>query len=284
MRKPHRLFDQAAALHAEGLPQAGIARAQGSHPSTVSRWLSKASRWTRRFEEEHVKVDDPVELQMDELKAYGAGKYDRTWVYSAIEVWSRLWVTSKVGPRSLRTTRIFVTALRDACRAGIVPPLVTSDEFKYYEQVMRKVFGPSAVYVQVDNRYRRDRIVRTSARLVLGAEWKLDYAVARSEDSKRFNTAYIERLHLFVRFACSYLRRRTPAPMRKPQRLDDALCVLRCFYNFIRLHSSLRFGRVTRTPAMQAGLFSRPLTWREIFNWVPPPEKPFVKLEPVWAS
>jgi len=36
-------------------------------------------------------------------------------------------------------------------------------------------------------------------------------------------------------------------------------------------HSSLRFGKVTRTPAMQAGLFDRPLSFREIFSWVPPP-------------
>ena len=41
---------------------------------------------------------------------------------------------------------------------------MTSDEFKYYAQVIRRVFGPTAVYVQVDNCYRRNRIVRTKAR------------------------------------------------------------------------------------------------------------------------
>ena len=65
-----------------------------------------------------------------------------------------------------------MTAVRDACRTGLVPPLVTSDEFKYYEQVMRRAFGPTAVYVQVDHRYKRDRIVRISARLVLGTQRK----------------------------------------------------------------------------------------------------------------
>ena len=130
--------------------------------------------------------------------------------------------------------------------------------------------------MQIDNRYAKNRIVRTRSHLVFGAEWKHEAAVARSEDSKRPNTAYIERLNLFLRFACSYLRRRTPAPMRKPQKLTDSIAILRCFYNFVRPHSSLRFGKVTRTPAMQAEIFSRPLSWREIFRWVPPP-KPGLK-------
>ena len=40
---------------------------------------------------------------------------------------------------------------------------------------------------------------------------------------------------------------------------------LRCHYNFVRPHRALRFGRATRTPAMQAGLATRRLTLRDIF-------------------
>ena len=136
---------------------------------------------------------------------------------------------------------------------------------------MRRAFGPTAVYVQVDNLYRGNQIVRPRARLVLGTEWRYEAAKRRMEDSSRPNTAFIERLNLLMRHGCSYLRRRTAAPMRKPQKLTNALDILRCFYNFVRPHSSLRFGKVTRTPAMQAEIFSRPLTFREIFCWVPPP-------------
>jgi hypothetical protein len=62
--------------------------------------------------------------------------------------------------------------------------------------------------------------------------------------------------------------------MRKPQRLDQMLQILRCYYNFIRPHASLRFGRVTRTPAMQAGITKGALTFREVFTWVPPLRSP----------
>ena len=42
--------------------------------------------------------------------------------------------------------------------------------------------------------------------------------------------------------------------------------LLRCYYNFIRPHRALRFGRETRTPAMQAGLVSQRLALRDIFT------------------
>ena len=38
-----------------------------------------------------------------------------------------------------------------------------------------------------------------------------------------------------------------------------------CYYNFVRPHGALKFGREIRTPAMQAGLTTRRLTFRDIF-------------------
>ena len=36
---------------------------------------------------------------------------------------------------------------------------------------------------------------------------------------------------------------------------------------FIRPYRALKFGRLMKTPAMQAGLVSRKLTLRDIFTW-----------------
>ncbi len=41
--------------------------------------------------------------------------------------------------------------------------------------------------------------------------------------------------------------------------------MLRCYYNFVRPYGALKFGRETRTPAMQAGLTTRRFTFRDIF-------------------
>jgi hypothetical protein len=45
--------------------------------------------------------------------------------------------------------------------------------------------------------------------------------------------------------------------------------LLRCYYNFIRPHRALKFGSEIRTPAMQAGLVSKRLSFREVFVAVP---------------
>ncbi len=47
----------------------------------------------------------------------------------------------------------------------------------------------------------------------------------------------------------------------------DQLELFRCYYNYIRPHSSLRFGCEVRTPAMQAGLAKGKMRFRDIFNF-----------------
>lgn len=48
--------------------------------------------------------------------------------------------------------------------------------------------------------------------------------------------------------------------------LDDHLELFRSFYNFVRPHFALRFGTVTRTPAMQAGLAQERFSFRGVFT------------------
>jgi hypothetical protein len=55
--------------------------------------------------------------------------------------------------------------------------------------------------------------------------------------------------------------------------------LIRCHYNFIRPHKRTRFGPVTRTPAMQAGIFDRALSWRSVFAWPLEPRTPAQAVE-----
>ena len=90
-------------------------------------------------------------------------------------------------------------------------------------------------------------------------------ALNNSEDSSTWNTSFIERLNLTIRQSSAYLSRRTLSHARSTERLDEHLELLRCYYNFVRPHGALKFGREIRTPAMQAGLTTRRLTFRDIF-------------------
>ena len=84
------------------------------------------------------------------------------------------------------------------------------------------------------------------------------------------NTSFIERLNLTIRQGSAYLSRRTLSHARSEDKLDAHLELLRCHYNFVRPHGALKFGREVRTPAMQAGLAPRRLTFREVFVCQPP--------------
>jgi len=94
----------------------------------------------------------------------------------------------------------------------------------------------------------------------------LKAALLASEGSETLNTSFVERLNLTIRQRSAYSRRRSPCHARGTDQLRGHIELLRCNDNFIRPHQALRLGRATRTPAMQAGLVSKRLAFRNIFT------------------
>ncbi len=113
---------------------------------------------------------------------------------------------------------------------------------------------------------RNDRVVRVERRLKIGTANRLKDALWKSEDSETLNTSFVERLNLTIRQGSAYLRRRSPCHARGADQLHGHVELVRCYYNFIRPHRALKFGRETRTPAIQAGLVSAPMNWSDIFT------------------
>ena len=99
----------------------------------------------------------------------------------------------------------------------------------------------------------------------MGASWRFEEVLTNSEDSATLNTSFIERLNLTIRQNSAYLSRRALSHARSKEKLEEHLEILRCHYNFVRPHGALKFGRETRTPAMQAGLATWRFTLREVF-------------------
>jgi transposase-like protein/IS1 family transposase len=204
LQRPRRAFDAVVALRVEGMSIAAIARLERLSWNTVARWLTRAAAAATIFNSERTRDFELLELQADERRTFAQGKDRPIWIYTTMEVSSRLWPTSNVGSRGYQTT---LSVMRDvAARAlpGAVT-LIAADGYRYYKPAVRKVFQGSA-----------------------------------------------------------YLTRRGSAHSRSVERLADHLELFRCFYNFIRPHGALRFGKEVRTPAQQAGLVGRKLTWRDI--------------------
>ena len=258
-------FDMVAAMSVEGVSKSSIARIMGLSWNTTARWEEKASQTAKIFNKRMTQGYELTELQADEIRTFTVAKSKTTWVFASIEVWSRLWASTVVGRRSYRNTR---RLLSDAAIAGTftTAPLITSDGFEFYAKVVRELFPNACLHGQVVKEWGKNRVRSITRSLVTGAEFQLDDALARSEDSTSINTSFIERLNLTIRRGCSYLHRRTPCHSRRTERLSDQLELLRCHYNFMRPHRSLQFGNVVRTPAMQTGLASKRLTFRMVFH------------------
>jgi transposase-like protein/IS1 family transposase len=265
LQRPARAFDRVATLSVEGMSKAAIARVEGLSWNTVARWLDRAARIAEQFNGRRIRDFDLVEVQMDEIRAFLSSRERPVWIFAAIEVWSRLWPSTIVGSRCYRNTRGLVSDV--AGRSHLVDsPLVTTDGFKYYAPAIHRVFGPACIHGEVIKKIRKNRVVKVGTRLILGSEWKLRDALERSEDSTKLNTSFIERLNLTIRQGCAFLNRRSPCHARSRERLVQHLELLRFHYNFMRPHSSLRFGDEVRTPAMQAGLARRRLRFRDLFG------------------
>ena len=189
----------------------------------------------------------------------------QTRVFAGIEVWSRRWPATLVGLRTSRNTTQYVRSTFDPAYRWDCP-LITTDGFKFYASSIRRVFGLTCVLAQVIKKICRNRVVRIGSKQVVGPDWRLERALGKSEDSTKLNTAFIERLNLTIRRGSAYLNRRSPCHARRKRTLEDHLELLRCYYNFGRRHRALTFGREARTPAMQAGLASKCLGFRDIFT------------------
>ena len=265
LRCSRREFDQVASLRVEGVSISATARVTGHSRTTIARWLERASTAAACFNHRLLRDFDVIELQADERCTFIGSKRRTLWLFATIEVCSRLWAGSVLGRRSHRNTK---AAINDVILRGrrVGCPLIATDGVEYYVGVMVRLLGSACVYGPVLKTRRNNRVVRVERRVKIGTASRLNAALLASEDSETLNTSFIERLNLTIRQGSAYLRRRSPCHARGADQLRGHVELLRCYYHFIRPHRALRFGRETRTPAMQAGLVSQRLALRDIFT------------------
>ena len=242
-----------------------MARIKRMSWGTVARWLETAVAYAQRFNRRMLRGFVIYELQADEIRTFAGAKERVIWVLTTLEVWSRLWVSAVVGRRNFRNIKgvILNTLQRGRCERRF---LFTTDGFEMYEWVVERFLTGVCIYGQVIKKRRENRVVRVDRRLLLGTQAELEEALFHSEDSSTLNTSFVARHNLTLRQGCSYLGRRTPCHARRTEFLEGQVALLMAYYNFVRPHSALRFGKAVRTPAMQAGLAKKRLSFRDVFT------------------
>ena len=213
----------------------------GWRGGTIARWLESAATYAVRFNDRMLRGFVIHELQADEIRTFVGAKKRVIWVLTTLEVWSRLWVSTNVGRRSLQQIK---NAILNTLQRGLLKHrfLFTTDGFEMYEWAAKRLLLGVCIYGQVIKKRRENRVVRVDRRLLLGTQGELEAALFHSEDSSTLNTSFVERHNLTIRQGCSYLGRRTPCHARRTEFLEGHVALLMAYYNFVRPHSALRFG------------------------------------------
>jgi IS1 family transposase len=245
----------------EGTSVRATARLCDVQPKTVLAMLKLAGENCERIMGRMV-VNVPVQdVQLDEIWAYVYKKeahklpteaHDNTkgdaYCFIAIERHSKLILNFALGRRTQATTNIFIEGLRHATAPQ--PFQLSADAFPAYPKSIADTLADRCSFAQVikvyteaqdgERRYSPADVTTTEKKPVLG-----------DPDMKRACTSHIERQNLTIRMQMRRLTRLTNAFSKKWENLWSAYCLHFAWYNFCRIHQSLRI-----TPAMAAGIAS----------------------------
>lgn len=198
-------------------------------------------------------------------KAAPEGARD-VWTWTALEATSKLVLSYMVGGRDSE----YAMALMDDLRLRIVNRVqLTTDGHKAYLNAAEEAFGDDIDYAQLIKLYGPAPEAfkgRYSPAECLGAK-KLP--VTGKPERKHVSTSYVERQNLTMRMSMRRFTRLTNGHSKKLENHGWAVALHVMFYNFTRIHSTLRVS-----PAMAAGLTDRLWDMSDIVALIDAREEP----------
>jgi IS1 family transposase len=125
---------------------------------------------------------------------------------------------------------------------------ISMDGFKPYVDAVEWAFGTNVDYAQIVKMYASDEDGRErySPSECIGA---VPTIITGTPDPEKICTSHVERNNLTMRIFLRRLTRLTLGFSKKLENLKYAIALHFAYYNFCRVHSTLRV-----TPAMEAGL------------------------------
>jgi IS1 family transposase len=160
-----------------------------------------------------------------------------------------------VGDRSAETAMVFMDDLASRLTSRVQ---LTTDGYRAYLEAIEGAFGADIDYamlikmygstIEGKRRYSPPEIVACALSVVTG-----------DPDSKYVSTSFAERQNLTMRMSMRRFTRLTNAFSKKIENHRHALALYFTYYNFIRIHKSLRV-----TPAMEAGVIDRLMSFEDL--------------------
>jgi len=194
-------------------------------------------------------------VQVDEIWTY-VGKKERhitdednplevgdQYVFVAMDSETKLVPSFRIGKRNAANTWYFMQDLeqRFAYRVQL-----TTDGFRPYINAVEDAFGVNVDYAMLVKLYGKDESEPYAPAQIVNS---LPIPVMGNPQSRLISTSHIERQNLTIRMQLRRFTRLTNAFSKKLENLKAACALHFAFYNFCRVHQTLRV-----TPAMAAGV------------------------------
>lgn len=242
-------------LLVEGGSVRSIERLTDTHRDTILRVLVNAGERCAQLLEDRIQGVVVKDVQCDEMWGFVGCKEKRNildhpergdaYCFVAIERHNKLVLSWHLGKRTAKDTEVFIDKL-DMATSGNFQ--ISTDGFRAYPEAIHTALGTRVDYGQIIKVYGQpaDDEHRYSPARVISA---IRNAVWGNPDDQRICTSHIERQNLTMRMHIRRLTRLTNAFSKKWENLKAALALYFAWYNFCRIHKSLKM-----TPMMEAGL------------------------------
>ena len=242
----------------EGCSVRSTARLVGVEHKTVLRVLLRAGERCQRLLDERMRNVHSRYIQVDEMHGYvqvrqknlDPTRHDEAtqgeqYVFIAIDSETKLIPSFIVGKRNAQNAYFLMHDLESRLATRVQ---LTTDGFRPYVNAVDATFGTNVDYSMLVKVYSGDEgnRERYSPSDIVEA---VPIPVMENPKMERISTSHIERQNLTLRMQLRRFTRLTNAFSKKLENMKAALSLHFAWYNFCRVHSSLRV-----TPAMAAGL------------------------------
>jgi len=239
------------------------------HRDTLLKLLVIAGEKCEKIMGRYVRNVEVQDVEVDEVWSYIGKKEKRVsvdddqnlgdaYTFVAIEADTKLILCFELGRRDWSTTISFVKRLARAVTGRFQ---LTTDGFRPYIGAVEDTFGADVDFSQLVKLYTSDESTRErySPGEVVST---IPVPISGDPDPAHISTSYVERQNLIMRMMIRRLTRLTNGFSKKWENLRAALALHFAFYNFCRVHRTLKV-----TPAMEAGIADHPLALEELISY-----------------
>jgi transposase-like protein/IS1 family transposase len=257
-------------LMLEGMSIRSIQRITGLHQETILNLLVIAGEKCERIMNAKIKGIAVKDVEADEIwgfvkfknrhklrKGIDDPQVGDAYTFVGMERHTKLVLAWHLGQRDIVNTEAFTEKL-DYATSGRFQ--LTTDGWRPYESAVAYSLGVRVDFAQLikvyghdpegEQKYSPPEVVETTTKVIIG-----------DPDPRRICTSIVERGNLSIRTSVRRLTRLTNAFSKKWENLHAMMSLYFCWYNFCRIHSSIRC-----TPAMESGIAAHVWTLKDLLT------------------